>query len=358
MIRYVYPELPNLSEISFDLQNALQTGSVTMCSQVGQFEKDIAKYLNVPYALCMSNATVCLMLMLRNIDGDILVPSWTFHATLAACWWNRLKPIYVDIDPKTWTIDVEDAQRKMTPNTKAIMAINIFGLPPNVDDLIEFADANKIKLFFDSSQGFGSIYQGKHIGGFGDGECFSLNATKVLATGEGGIFTTFDKYTYESMKMGRQWGDPGASFDGSTYNPRTPGLNGHMTEFQAILGKWGLKHIDNWIAKKYELVNIYKKYLGNHVIYQEIPPDRTTTYKDFSILVPLQKHQAVMQNLIKNEIQFKNYFYPCHWTDAYKSNISLPVTEEFYNRSISLPIHNKLTEEEIKFICNATLEVL
>lgn len=358
MIRYVYPELPNLSEISFDLQDALQTGSVTMCSQVGRFENEIAKFLDVPYALCMSDATTCLMLMLRNLDGDILVPSWTFHATLAACWWNRLRPIYVDIDPKTWTIDVEDAQRKMTSNTKAIMAINIFGLPPNVGDLIEFADANKIKLFFDSSQGFGSTYQGKHIGGFGDGECFSLNATKVFTTGEGGIFTTSEKHVYQSMKMGRHWGDPGTTFIGSNYNPRTPGLNGHMTEFQAILGKWGLKYVDNWIEKKYELVNTYKKYLGDNVTYQDIPSDRTTTYKDFTILVPPQKHRAIMQKLLINGILFKNYFYPCHWTDAYKSNVKLPVTEELYDRSISLPIHNKLAKEEIKFICNVILEVL
>jgi len=358
MIRYVYPELPDLSEISFDLQDALQTGSVTMCSQVGQFENEIAKFLDVPYALCMSNATACLMLMLRNIDGDILVPSWTFHATLAACWWNKLKPIYVDIDPKTWTIDVEDAQRKMTPNTKAILAINIFGLPPDVDDLVEFADANKIKLFFDSSQGIGSTYHGRRIGSFGDGECFSLSATKVLTTGEGGIFTTSDKYMYESMKAGRHWGDPGVSFNGGTYNPRTPGLNGHMTEFQAILGKWGLSHLDRWIEEKHKLVDIYKKYLGNHVVYQEIPPNRTTTYKDFSILVPLQKHEAVMENLLRNLIQFKNYFYPCHWTDAYKNGTSLPITEEFYYRSISLPIYNRLPEKEIKFICDVVLEML
>jgi len=358
MIRYIYPELPDLSEISFGVEDALQMGSVTMGSNVGQFEDEIAKYLDVPYALCMSNATACLMLMLRNLDGDILVPSWTFHATLAACWWNRLRPIYVDIDPKTWTIDVEDAQRKMTPNTKAIMPVNIFGLPPSVDDLIEFADANKIKLFFDSSQGMGSTYRGKHIGGFGDGECFSLSATKVFTTGEGGIFTTTDKFTYESMKMGRHWGDPGYAFVGSTYNPRTPGLNAHMTEFQAILGKWGLKRLDNSIKKKYETVSMYKRYLGDNVIYQDIPADRTTAYKDLSILVPLQKHQAVMMTLNRNLVQVKNYFYPCHLTDAYKSNVKLPVTEEYYHRAISLPTHNKLTEEEIKFICDIILEVL
>jgi len=358
MIRYIFPDTPNLSEIEFDLKDALETGSITMCDQVERFEKAISEYLNIPYALCMSNATACLMLMLRNLRGDILVPSWTFHATLAACAWNRLNPIYVDINPDTWTIDVEDAERKITPKTQAIMPVDIFGLPPDFSDLSEFADVHKIKLLSDSSQGFGSKYNDHYIGGFGDGECFSLSATKVFTSGEGGIFTTKDKFTYESMKAGRHWGDTGFSYFGSNYNPSSVGLNGHMTEFQAILGQWGLKHLDESITIKHKIANAYKGYLGNSVIYQKIPEDRTTTYKDFSILVPLEKHKQIMQNLNRNGIQFKNYFYPCHMTDAYKKNVKLPITEEYYNRSISLPIHNKLTEEEIRFISQKILEKL
>lgn len=358
MIRYVWPQLPKLEEIKNKLKFALENGEISMCNQVKLFEEQIAAYLDVPYVLAMGSATAALILMLRNFQGDILVPSWTFHATLAACWWNKLNPIYVDIDPETWTIDVEDAEKKITPSTQAILAVNIFGLPPDIDDLTEFADAHKILLFFDSSQGIGSTYKGKLIGGNGEGEIFSLSATKIFTAGEGGLFTTNNVAMYNSMKNGRQWGDPGATSENNTYNPSNVGLNGHMTEFEAILGQWGLSKIDEIIDQRHILVNTYKHCLKDYVEYQKIPDDRTTTYKEFSILVPRDSHLRIKENLEKNNIQFKSYFFPCHMTNAYRKNVRLPITEDYSIRSLTLPMHYKLTEQDIEKICNIILEAL
>jgi len=347
-----------LSDIRDELENAIKNGMISMGPNVEKLEKNVMEFLNVSYSVCLDSATSALMLVLRNLNGDILVPSYTFHATLAACWWNRLNPIYVDIDPETLTMDPIDAERKITANTSAIMPVNAFGVQPAVSEFEELAKAYNLKLFFDSSQGLGSKSNGKYIGGNGDAEIFSLSATKVLPAGEGGILTTNDEQIYKSIKMGRHWGDPGSFYWENSYNPRDPGLNGHMTEFEAIFGIWGLKYLQARIDQRKQFVSIYKERLGNKVNYQKIPDSYETNYMYFAIIVPLEKHVQIMNNLELHEIQFKNYFYPCHMTDAYRKSVSLPITEECFYRVITLPIHNKLTESKINKICDCILEIL
>jgi dTDP-4-amino-4,6-dideoxygalactose transaminase len=159
------------------------------------------------------------------------------------------------------------------------------------------------------------------------------------------------------MKAARHWGDRGGHNE-STQNPTFPGLNGHMTEFEAILGKWGLKDLSYRIGERMAVVTRYKALLGDKVGYQKITPPRTTNYKDFAILVPIEARERINKALHTEGIETKKYFYPCHLTEAYRKDTKLPVTEEYSCRSICLPLHHKLTYSDLELVSHTILENL
>ena len=183
--RFIRPTLPALDSVVGQYRTAYDNGLITNADIVGKFEAAVAERLQVKHCVAVSSCTSGLMMSLRGlgVTGEVIIPSFTFFATGHSARWNGLTPVFADCDPETWNVDVNDVERKITARTRALLIVHLYGNPANVEALTKIAQKHNLKLIFDGAHAFGSQYQGKPIGGFGDAEVFSLSQSPVAHEG-------------------------------------------------------------------------------------------------------------------------------------------------------------------------------
>jgi dTDP-4-amino-4,6-dideoxygalactose transaminase len=360
-LRIVKPCLPTLDQIADPLREILQTGNLTNFSRYErEFERKLSEYLNVPYARTYANATLGLILALNSLrlEGEVILPSFTFAATAHAVRWNGLRPVFVDILPDTFTLDPAAVEAAITPKTSAIFPVHIYGHPCEIDELGDISKKHHLSLLFDSAHAFGSTYRGQRMGGFGDAEVFSFHATKVFPVGEGGCVTTRDPHLAEYLKLAGKYGDPGDE------NTRFVGMNAKLQEFNAIMGLAAFETVERHIANRRNYANYLRERLGlvPGISFQAIRPYVQTNYQNFAILVDEQQFGIYRDQLfdaLKAENIFpRKYFYPpLHKHDAYRefSSASLPVTELVSGQVLCLPFYSEMSEFDLEILC-ATVE--
>ena len=181
----VRPVLPDLNSLQAGIQDMLSTGMVTKGRYLTAFESAVANHLGVKHAVAVSSCTSGLMLVYRGLGltGDVVVPSFTFMATVSALVWSGLRPVYADVHPGTTDLDPLAAEAAITPQTTAIVGVHNFGNPAEIEALQAVATRHGLKLIFDAAHGFGALYQGKPVGTQGDAQMFSLSPTKLLISG-------------------------------------------------------------------------------------------------------------------------------------------------------------------------------
>jgi dTDP-4-amino-4,6-dideoxygalactose transaminase len=294
-----------------------------------------------------------------GLQGEVILPSFTFFATGEALLWTGLRPVFADCRPGSWTIDPSDVARKITKRTSAILAVHLYGNPCDVDALTSIATAQGLKLIFDAAHAFGSEYAGAPVGSFGDAEVFSLSPTKLLVAGEGGLVCTNDALLARKIRAGRNYGDLGA------YNPELLGLNARMSEFNAALAIAGLDGLDRKVRRHQEIARLYGKRLAGvpGIRLQEVRQNDICTFKDYSIHISpspfWRTRDSLAGALLTRGIQTKRYFYPpLHkqtlFSKFYDSNDdSLRVTEETSNGILSLPIYQALPNSAVKRVADA-----
>src|SRR5512138_2321889 len=240
-INIVRPVMPDLYEMEDSVQGILRSGMVTKGEHLKRFEQAIREHLGARHAIAVSSCTSGLMLTYRGLGltGDVVVPSFTFMATVSALVWSGLRPVYADVDPGTTNLDPAAAEAAITPQTSAIVAVHNFGNPAEIDALIAVARRHNLKLIFDAAHGFGALYQGQPVGGQANAHVFSLSPTKLLITGEGGIVATNDDALADKIIMGREYGNSG------NYDSAFAGLNARMPEFSALLGLHSLDLLED-----------------------------------------------------------------------------------------------------------------
>ena len=357
-IPIVRPTLPDIKKLIPRLKKMFRSGQITNASNVKKFESMAASYLNVRYCVAVSSCTAGLMLVQKclGLKGEVIVPSFTFHATVHSLLWNGLTPIFIDCREDTFNIDEAKIERLVTKKTSAILAVYLYGNPPAIKRLQHIADKHNLKLIFDSAHAFGSRYDGLKAGRFGDAEVFSLSPTKLLITGEGGLVASNDKTLADKLKIARNYGDSG------DYNCAFNGLNARMTEFNAILGIEGFRILHQKIRRRNEIAGLYtdffKPYEG--IIFQKIEKGNLSTYKDYSIIINPAglgiDRNAVAVALEKENIITRKYFYPpVHAQSAYRlyNKGGLKITERLSDRVLSLPVYYSLTDTAVKRICYA-----
>jgi len=226
------PTLPEFNDVEERYRDIFSTGMVTNWKYVQEYEAQMARYLGVSHAVAVSSCTTGLLLTLKclELEGEVILPSFTFSVTGHVLAWNGLKPVYVDINPGTCLIDPVEVERAITPDTSAILGVHIWGNPCPADQLQAIADQHGVVLLFDAAQATGSRYLEKPIGGFGRAEVFSCSPTKVVTSGEGGIIATNDAQLAEKLRVGRNYGDDGS------YDCAFEGINARMSELHAVLG--------------------------------------------------------------------------------------------------------------------------
>ena len=365
VFQFAQPTIPELSEISTELKEIFSTKNITNGRYVHEFEKEIAKYLGVKHAVAVSCCTSGLILTCKSLEltGEVIVPSFTFSATVQALVWNNLKPVFVDCDPKNFNINAKLIEDLITPRTSAIMAVHVFGMPADIDALVKITKKHGLKLIFDSAHAIGAKYDGKLVGGFGDAEVFSLSPTKVLTSGEGGIVATNDDALAKNIRIGRDYANPG------DYNCQFAGLNARMAEFNAILGLKGLETMEEKVISRNRLAEVYKKNLKNvpGISFQEGTPGSRSTYKDLSILVEPElfglSRKILAECLDKENIRTKKYYYPPIHRQKFITSLfkvdenKLKVTNHVSENILSLPMFTHMEEKDIITICNAAKNI-
>ncbi len=365
LIRNVKPSLPSISDIDTELQDILSSGQLTNFGKYSKaFESAIQEYLGVRYCLCVSSATIGLMMLLNTVPpgSEVIVPSFTFLPTVQALTWNGIEPVFADINPDTYCISVESIRGLITKKTKAILCVNPFGNPCEIDRLEALANSYDIKLFFDSAHAFGSKYQSLHVGGYGNAEVFSFSATKLLPCGEGGAITTNDGDLYYALLDRRNYG-----FKYKEFNCKNMGINGKMSEFSAILGIAGINKVEAEIKRRNEIALIYKRLLAQEpgIGFQEVNHFNRSSYKDFTITVSNRIYSYEKFDILRKYkeagIEVLSYFSPCiHQMNLYKKYATnkLFVTEDIESMIFSLPIYSSLRDDEISYIASTTKAIL
>lgn len=357
----VRPTLPPYEALGDEVAELFETGMLTKGKYLREFEEAIADYIGVKHAVAVSSCTIGLLLTCQALElkGEAIVPSFTFMATVHPLVWNNVKPIFVDIDPETWNIDPQQIEEAITPRTSAIVAVHNFGNPADVEALEDIARRHDLTLMFDAAHGYGSLYKGHPLGGFGDAEVFSSSPTKLLVTGEGGMVTTDDDELARRIRVGREYGNPG------DYGSEFAGVNARMQEFSAVLGLKSLEMLEENARKRNKVAEAFRSRLDKlpGLSFQSIHPGNRSSYKDFSMAVEegdfgLSRDELAQALRAENIDTRKYHDPPVHTHQAYQtSNFKvqgkLPVTESLAPKSISLPIYSHMDDETVEGICDA-----
>jgi len=354
LIRLVKPEIPEWKEIEEFYNDIRNTGMISNFSKYCKIlEEEIKNIIGCKYAIAVSSCDIGLILSLSAIKekrAKVILPSFTFVSTANSVIWNNLEPIFCDIDPNTLTIcpiEVEKIVKNNNPDDLIIFGVHVFGNPCDVSSIDKISKKYNIPVIYDSAHAFGSSYNNKMCGNFGDAEVFSFSCTKVITFGEGGVITTNREDVYNKLLYMRNYG-----FSGS-YNAKYIGINAKLSEINAITGILNLKKYKEKVNRRIEIVNLYKKYLsGMDIGFQYIKKYNVCSYKDFTIIA--EDKNNLIKYLSDNNIETRSYFYPIHKMESFKkyNDLYLKNTEDISNRTISLPVHNFITNDDVYEVCD------
>lgn len=328
---------------------------------IPEFEEKYASYCGFKYGVANSNGTVALHLALLALgigQGDeVIVPTITFIATANAAKYTGAKPVFVDSHPDYWCLDPETIERAITPRTKAIIPVHVYGHPCDMDAVMAIAKKHKLYVIEDAAEAHGAEYKGKKVGSFGEINCFSFYGNKIITTGEGGICLTDDEKLAAKMKILR---DHGMNPEKSYWHDIV-GYNYRMTNIQAAIGVAQLEKIDRLVSKKREIARWYSEGLKELAEKRliKLPPEMPwarSVYWMYSILVEDDfgiSRDGLRQKLAGKEIETRPLFYPIHSMPPYNTGESFPVAKELSRKGISLPLGASLTKDKVEFIVDA-----
>jgi dTDP-4-amino-4,6-dideoxygalactose transaminase len=363
-IHIVRPDLPPFADLAADTEGILASGMVTKGRHLRAFEEAVAEHLGARHAVAVSSCTTGLMLTYKclGLTGDVVVPSFTFMATVSALVWAGLRPVYADVDFATTNLNAAAAEAAITPATSAIVAVHNFGNPADIDALDGVAKSHGLKLIFDAAHGFGARYQGKPVGPQGNAHVYSLSPTKLLITGEGGIVATDDDELAERVRLGREYGNNG------NYDSAFAGMNARMPEFNALMGLHSLRRLEAGARRRNEVAAIYHRERGEltGIGFQEVKPGNRNSYKDFSITIDpdafgLSRDDLAIALEAENIDTRKYYEPPVHRQTAYEEFATagdlLDNTERLAARSLSLPMWSHMDDDTALGICRAVRRI-
>jgi perosamine synthetase len=323
---------------------------------VGAFEAAIAQQCQRRYALSVCNGTAALHLALATLGigpGDeVLVPSLTFVATANAVSYTGATPVFVDCEPDYWQIDPALLERAVTSRTKAIIPVDLYGHPCDMDAILAVAKRHNLLVIEDAAEAHGALYKGQPCGALGDMSCFSFYGNKVITTGEGGMILTNDENWYERAKLLR---DHAMSPTQRYYHPMI-GFNYRLTNIQAALGLAQLERMDEFVAARRRNAALYDERLADvpGITLQKQAPWARNVYWMYSILVDERYglgREDLMAALRERGVDTRPFFYAIHKMPSHWRDDSLPVAEDLAQRGINLPSSVKLTEEQIDYVC-------
>lgn len=320
---------------------------------VEEFEKSFSSYIGTKYCVGLNNGTSALhlaMVVLGIKKGDeVIIPGNTFIATSWAVSYCGATPVFVDCDKDTWEIDATKIEEKITPHTKAIIGVHLYGMPFDIDAVKQIADKHRLFLVEDAAQAQGSRYKGKRVGTAGELACFSFYPGKNLgACGEAGGITTSNESYYKHLQRLRNHGSQVRYYhDEIGYNMRMGGLEGASLQVK-------LAYLDTWNNRRREIANMYNDRIKNPKIKMQHQPSYTNS--NFHLFVVTTENRAQFVNYLQTNGINPAFHYPvpCHLQKAYSyleyKKGDLPNAEYLAEHCVSLPIYAELKDEEVNYI--------
>lgn len=332
------------------LQEVVKSTFLTEHKKTEEFEKKFRELTNSNYTIAYCNGTMALFaaLKLLNIskDDEIIIPDLTFTASANSVLLSNAKPIFVDVDKKTFQISPEEIEKHITSNTKAIMPVHLYGQSCDMDIIMRMAQKYNLKVIEDSAQGVGVKFNGKHVGTFGEFGSFSFYGNKTITTGEGGMLVTNNPVL---AKKAFAFKNHGRTTKG-TFVHKEIGFNFSFTEMQAAIGLAQLSKFEQIKKRKEEIRKYYEKELTSipEIEMSFIDPRCSPVHWFTNIMVP--NAETLQEYLSKNKIETRRFFYPLHLQPCYsnmKFNESFPNATYIYEHGLSLPSSVIITNEQL-----------
>ncbi|MBE0627420.1 MAG: DegT/DnrJ/EryC1/StrS family aminotransferase [Burkholderiales bacterium] len=329
-----------------------------------ELEQRVADHHNVKHCVAMCNGTLALEIAIRalGLEGEVIVPSFTFIATAHALHWQAITPVFADIDPATHNLDPAAVRRMITPRTSGIIGVHLWGRGAPVDELQAVADDHGLKLMFDAAHAFGCSYKGKMIGNFGACEVLSFHATKFFNTFEGGAIVTNNDELAETARLMRNFGF--AAIDEVVH----PGTNGKMIEVAAAMGLVNLDALDSVIAANRCNQQAYREALAGLPGISLLSHDESERNNYQYVVMEVGEkcpvsRDRIIEALHAENIRARKYFWPgCHRMQPYRelfphAGMLLPNTQRVADRVVVLPTGTTIDNDAISDVA-AVIRVL
>lgn len=342
----------------------LKSGYLRQGPKTKEFEEKFAEKVGSEYAVAVSSGTAALhiaYLALLDSGDEVLVPSFSHISTASMVSFANCKPIFCDLDPRTFTLNLESAEEKLTEKTRAIVPVHLFGNACDVDEITDFADEHDLRIIWDAAQAHGTKYEGKDVGSFDDLACYSFYPTKNMTTGEGGMITTDDEELAEELRLLREHGQT------EKYYHSKLGLNYRMTDVEAAIGIKQLEKLDDFVGDRRKNADYLTKNLSE--IEGIIPPlvkDKVKhSYHQYTILLDLDKLNCTRGEFV-NSLDEEgigaavHYPRPLHEQPAFVDlygKTTLPVVEDISDRILSLPVYPSLEKGDLEKVVGAVEKV-
>lgn len=325
---------------------------------VRRFARQLSHYFQTDNICLFNNGTLALQLALAgmNISGEVITTPFTFVATTHALFWNKLRPVFVDIEPHYYTLDPEKVEAAITPWTTAILAVHVYGHPCNVHALADIARRHHLWLLYDAAHAFGVQVGHQSIAHFGDLSMFSFHATKLYHSLEGGMLTFRDSGLKKTFDYLKNFG-----FE-NELEVVMPGTNAKMNEMQALMGSMMLKYLDELIEKRRRITQAYREYLRDVPglrLASPVPDDVDYNYAYMPVEIFEEEfgmsRDELYASLKQYNVYTRRYFYPlvCDYP-CYRNVVvgkALPVARAVASRILTLPIYPDLALEDVQRIC-------
>ena len=355
------PVFPTIEDVTKKLEDIWQAQWLTNNGpQHSMLEQELTEYLKVPYLNLFNNGTIALMVACQSLRlmGDVITTPFTFAATPHVLSWNNIRPIFCDIDPATMNIDADKIESMITPQTTAILAVHVFGMPCDVDKIQTVADKYGLRVVYDAAHAFGVEVDGKGIGTFGDISMMSFHATKLYHTVEGGALMHKDQHLKDRIDLLKNFGIKNEE------EVVMPGINGKMNEVQAAIGRIMLGYVAEEREKRIALGKIYDEELGNVpgiTLMPKVDGNVRLNHQYYVIRIDEEQfghsRDYVYEHFKEYNVFARKYFHPlCSEYTCYRQLSSaapekLPVAVKVGKEVLSLPMYGGLEADDVRKIC-------
>ena len=339
------------------MKECFETNWITEGPKSKQFVKELCDMVGTKYGVLAPNGTLALYLGLRALgiqQGDeVIVPNFTFIASATAVSMTGATPVFADVEMDSLQIDTQACEKVITPKTKAIMPVHIYGASCNMTQVMDFADRHNLLVIEDAAQAVGVNWGTKHCGSFGDVGCFSFFADKTITTIEGGFVCTDNEEIYKKLLFLRNQG----RLNRGTFIHPEIGYNFRMNDIQSAIGLKQLEKKDFICARKRQNFNLYYERLKNNTNLKIIMPKKQSGFVPFRVAVIFKdKANDVSKFLTSNGIETRTFFYPLHkqpcYSDLKNDDANFLSSIELFDHGLCFPVYPEMTEEQINYICD------